>query len=157
MEKYEKLEQLIQEATTDTSWREEFQQQFENEEAEDYYFEVSLRIIERLEELGWKKSDLAEKLGVSKQYVSKILRTIQNPSITTIFKIQNVLGIKLIGIPEQLAKPQVSALITLKLSSQAKAFEEVSTSYLGEIIYPNHTHITPRWLENQKSNCKLDC
>lgn len=40
-----KLEKLIKEATTDTSWREEFQYQFENEEAEDLAFELKLQSI----------------------------------------------------------------------------------------------------------------
>ncbi|CAM3475741.1 helix-turn-helix transcriptional regulator [Flavobacterium chungbukense] len=152
-----KLKQLIEESTLDTTWKENFQYNVDNEEAESYYFEVSLKIIERLEELGWKKSELAEKLGVSKQYISKILRTIQNPSITTIFRIQNVLGIKLIGIPYQEPVNQLKTLVTIKLSSQEKVLEDYNNSYFGEIIYPNQKHITSKWLENQKSSFQCDC
>jgi len=155
MENDKTFKQLIKESTFDNSWKEEFQFQSENEEAEDLYFEISLRIIERLEELGWKKSDLAEKLGVSNQYISKILKTIQNPSITTIIKIQNALEIKLIGIPNQQPKTQSKNQITVKFKSPG--LMNYPKSYLGEIIYPSQTHLTSKWQENQKSSYQCDC
>lgn len=155
MENDKTFKQLIKESTFDNSWKEEFQFQSENEEAEDLYFEISLRIIERLEELGWKKSDLAEKLGVSNQYISKILKTIQNPSITTIIKIQNALKIKLIAIPNQQPKTQSKNQITVKFKSPGLMNYE--KSYLGEIIYPSQTHLKSKWQENQKSSYQCDC
>ncbi|MBJ2125398.1 helix-turn-helix transcriptional regulator [Flavobacterium sp. IB48] len=144
-----KLKQLIEEATFNNTWKEKFQFQLDNEESEDFLFEISLRIIERLEELGWKKSKLAEELGVSKQYVSKLLRSKQNLSIETIFKIQRVIGRKLIEVAESSPK---NYSVTFKWSANQQPI--VATP-----IYANNynfqKHSTPKWLnvENSKFHC----
>ncbi|WP_053004290.1 helix-turn-helix transcriptional regulator [Flavobacterium sp. ABG] len=136
-----KLKQLIEETTFDNSWKEKFQFQLDNEESEDFLFELSLRIIMRLEELGWKKSKLADELNVSKQYVSKLLRSRENLSITTIFKIQKVLGIKLIEIPELSPKKHV---VTITWTARQQPF--ISSPIYQKSNYNFQKHSTPKWL-----------
>ena len=157
MENNKRLRQLIEKSTFDNSWKEDFQLQLENEELDDFNFELSLRIIERLEELGWKKSKLAQELGVSKQYVSKILKTKQTPNIPTVFKIQKLLGIKLIGIPGQNPKTQHKTQITIKFQDQAQTLIKNSTSNLNKIIYPNQKQLNSKWLEERKSKSPFHC
>jgi transcriptional regulator with XRE-family HTH domain len=153
-----KLKRLIEEATLDNSWREKFQFQLDNEETEDFLFELSLRIVMRLEELGWTKSKLAEELNVTKQYVSKLLRSRENLSITTIFKIQNVLGMKLIEIPKQ-NKNKERLQITIQLQPETKV-RETNTINLNSIKYSNHKQFNnSKWLkeENLKSKSHFPC
>ncbi|WP_276380717.1 helix-turn-helix transcriptional regulator [Flavobacterium sp. H4147] len=154
MENNKILKQLIEESTSEHSWKEEFQLQLENEESEDFFFELSLRIITRLEELGWKKSKLAEELGVTKQYVSKLLRSKQNLGLETIFKIQKVLGVKLIEIPELNPKKQEKAQITIKLESKRQTLGS-NNIYVEKITYPNQKQLNSKWLHevNSKYHC----
>jgi transcriptional regulator with XRE-family HTH domain len=138
----------------DTSWKEDFQLQIENEEVEDFFFELSIRIMERLEELGWKKSKLAEELGVSKQYVSKLLRANENLGVNTIYKISKVLGIRLIQIPEQ--KPKEKAIVTIKLQSQSVDYN-IGQYFKGEINYSIQKQFNTKWQEAEKLQFQSRC
>jgi ribosome-binding protein aMBF1 (putative translation factor) len=56
---------------------------------------VALRILEILEEREMSQNDLAVKLNVSRQQVSKILKGQENLTIETISKLEDALGIRL--------------------------------------------------------------
>ena len=60
--------------------------------------DISLRILDALEELGWNKARLAKELGVSPQQVSKYVRGEENFKLETICKLEKVLGKELIGV-----------------------------------------------------------
>ena len=49
-----------------------------------------------MHKLGLTQKDLAERMGCSQQYVSKVLRGQENLSIETICKIENALEIELL-------------------------------------------------------------
>lgn len=54
---------------------------------------VALAIIDYMQENGYKRADIAEKLGVSPQYVSKLLSGKENLSFKSIANIEEKLGI----------------------------------------------------------------
>ncbi len=56
---------------------------------------VALKVLDVLEEKGMTQSQLAEKLGVSRQQVSKIVKGQENLTIETISKLEVALGVKL--------------------------------------------------------------
>ena len=60
--------------------------------------DISLRILDALEELGWNKARLAKELGVSPQQVSKYVRGEENFKLETLCKLEQVLGIELIRV-----------------------------------------------------------
>lgn len=155
MENNKKIQQLVEKSTSDNSWKENFQLQFENEESEDFAFELSLKIIERLDELGWKKSKLAEELGVSKQYISKLLRAKQNLGLSTIFKIQNVLRIKLIEIPKVNHKKHEKAQITIKLQPKTLGYTNVYSA--NKINYSNQKQFISKWQKEEKLKSQCHC
>lgn len=55
-----------------------------------------MRMLDHMEELGITQKALAERLGCSQQYVSKILKGGENLSLETIFKIEEALLLQLV-------------------------------------------------------------
>ncbi|MBS7230931.1 helix-turn-helix transcriptional regulator [Flavobacterium psychroterrae] len=154
MENNKKLEQLIDESNFNNSWKEDFQLQLENE-LDDFYFELSVRIIERMDLLGWNQVVLAEKLGVSKQYVSKLLKSKQNLGLESIFKIQQILELKLIAIPDQnplkLEKPQITIRLEAPTLAYISAFDDTIPNY------PTQNQYTAKWQKVAKSKYSCNC
>ncbi|MFN8366666.1 MAG: helix-turn-helix domain-containing protein [Candidatus Kapaibacterium sp.] len=61
--------------------------------------EIALKVLDALEEQKISQKQLAKTLGVSAQYVSKIVKGQGNLSLETISKLERALGIELIQIP----------------------------------------------------------
>lgn len=59
--------------------------------------DIALKVLLRLEFLGWSKRDLAKKMQVSPQQISKIVRGTENLTLSTIVKLQEVLDIPLLA------------------------------------------------------------
>jgi len=70
-----------------------------NEEWLDKSALIALKILRKLREIQLSQKELAEKIGVSPQYINKIVKGKENLSLETISKIENALCIKLIEIP----------------------------------------------------------
>lgn len=60
--------------------------------------QVALAIIDYMQENGLKRADLAKKLGVSPQYVSKLLSGTENLSFKSIANIEEKLGISCLEV-----------------------------------------------------------
>ncbi|MGL4581908.1 MAG: helix-turn-helix transcriptional regulator [Flavobacterium sp.] len=60
---------------------------------------IALHILNRLTILGWKQKDLAEKMAVTPQQVSKWVKGNENFTIDTLIKLSQVLGFNLFEIP----------------------------------------------------------
>ena len=73
--------------TDDTKWRQE------NEVWLRWSRSVALSIVDYMQENGLSRSDIASKLGVSPQYVSRILSGNTNFSFKSIAEIERKLGI----------------------------------------------------------------
>lgn len=58
---------------------------------------VALKILDRLDELHWTQKMLAEKMNVSPQQVSKIVKGKENLTLDTLSKLQDALDIKLLA------------------------------------------------------------
>lgn len=59
--------------------------------------EIALKVLERLEEIGWTQKDLAEKMGVTPQYVNKIVRGKENFTLEMQIKLQTILDIPILA------------------------------------------------------------
>lgn len=55
-----------------------------------------MMMLDKMEELGLTQKSLAEKMGCSQQYVSKILKARENLSIETLCKIEMALELSLL-------------------------------------------------------------
>jgi len=74
--------------------------------------QLAIHIANSIEAQGISQKSLAEKLGVSPQYISRLLKGKQNLSLETITSLEFALGITLISIPpvEQFELPKESDL-----------------------------------------------
>jgi len=74
-------------------------------ELEALLLDVNERIVQRMNEIGWRKSDLAKALGVSRPFVTKLLDGNANLTMKSLIKVANVLGMKVLldMMPRELA------------------------------------------------------
>lgn len=84
---------------------EKLQLDSENEQWLDRSFQIILNVVRAMRKQGLKQKDLAERMGVTPQYISKILKGKENLSLQTISKLEEVLGIQLLIIPESVEPP----------------------------------------------------
>ena len=59
--------------------------------------DIAFDILERLDEWGWSQKDLAEKMGVSPQYVNKIVKGSENFTLESLVKLQALLDIPILA------------------------------------------------------------
>lgn len=84
------------ESPTPSRWREEAEWRRANKEWLRYSQYIAIRMLSRLDELHITQTILAEKMGCSQQYISKVLKGKENLSLETISKIESALGIDLV-------------------------------------------------------------
>lgn len=65
---------------------------------------IAFKILERLDELGWKQVHLAEKMDVSPQQVNKWVKGNENFTIETLVNMGEILGIELIQVIDRKEK-----------------------------------------------------
>jgi transcriptional regulator with XRE-family HTH domain len=91
--------------TKKTNWFDQFKDLIKSKNYVEYSSKIALKVgraIQANPEL--TQSKLAEEIGVSKQYVSKLLKGYQNLTLDTIAKLECAIGIKLIEIPYSAAE-----------------------------------------------------
>jgi len=97
-------------AIEDKSWKDVAQKEAENSEWLSISALIALRVLNALHQGRGIKSqkELAEKLQVSPQYVSKIVKGRENLSLETIVKLEKALNIRLIEIPAPVSEMDYS-------------------------------------------------
>ncbi len=55
--------------------------------------QIALKVLMKLDDLGWSQKDLAKAMDVTPQQITKIVSGKENLTIETQIKLQNVLGI----------------------------------------------------------------
>lgn len=58
---------------------------------------IAFDILERLDHLGWTQKELADKMGVSPQYIHKIVKGSENLTLETQVKLQEILDIPILA------------------------------------------------------------
>ncbi len=59
--------------------------------------QIALKILFKLDEIGWSQKDLAQKMQVSPQQINKIVKGKENFTLDTLKKIQDILDIPLLA------------------------------------------------------------
>ena len=85
-------------SSTHSKWREEAQMRQENKSWLRYSQQIAMEMLDRMEFLNITQKVLAEKMGCSQQYVSKILKGRENLSLETISKIESALQMDLMTV-----------------------------------------------------------
>ena len=93
----EKLNKLVSDKPS--NWLEQAKWHEENEDWLDKSALIALKILNTLSSKSIFQKDLAEKIGVSPQYINKVIKGRENLSLETICKIEKALDISLIEVP----------------------------------------------------------
>lgn len=83
-------------SATPSRWREEAEYRRANRSWLRFSQGVALRMLGKMDELHLTQKQLAEMMGCSQQYVSKVLKDRENLSIETISKIEDALQLQLL-------------------------------------------------------------
>lgn len=85
-----------QRSSTPSKWRENAQWRIDNKSWLRYSQRIAVMMLDRMEELGLTQKSLAEIMGCSQQYISKVLKGTENLSIETITKIESALELEIL-------------------------------------------------------------
>lgn len=94
--KEEIISKLSEHSSSSTSkWREKAEWRMANKSWLRHSQRIAMMMLDKMEELGMTQKLLAEKMGCSQQYVSKVLKGRENLSIETISKIEDALEMEI--------------------------------------------------------------
>jgi antitoxin component HigA of HigAB toxin-antitoxin module len=85
-------------SATPSKWREAALERRANKEWLSYSQHIAMLMLDKMESMGMTQKSLAEIMGCSQQYVSKILKGKENLSLETLSKIESALGIAILQV-----------------------------------------------------------
>jgi transcriptional regulator with XRE-family HTH domain len=143
----DKLKKITSEE--DTNWIEESEQDLRQARVQQKSWKVALRVLILLKEKGISQTALAERMGVSRQQVTKIVKGKENLSLETIDKLEQALGetlldvpsmIKQTAVPVQYHAPSASDILSINLAQVGVSFTRLLklNPFLG--TYPVAAH-----------------
>lgn len=83
-------------STTPSRWRERANWREENKSWLRHSQHIAMMMLDKMEALGMTQRVLAERMGCSQQYVSRILKGHENLSIETMCKIEDALDLAIL-------------------------------------------------------------
>jgi transcriptional regulator with XRE-family HTH domain len=86
---------------------------------------IALKVLDKLDELGWSQVRLANEMSVSPQQITKIVSGKENLTIETQIKIQNILDIPILASYYETRKNTLKDLV-LKTEKKYNVYETVS-------------------------------
>ena len=90
---------------------------------------IALKVLDRLEELHWTQKKLAEKLEVSPQQITKIVKGQENLTLETQIRLQNILDIPILASYFEKEKVKSSSEVTITTTEKYVA---PKVNYSGE-------------------------
>lgn len=92
---------------------------------------IALKVLLKLDELGWKQTDLAREMGVSPQQISKIVSGKENLSIETQIKLQTILDVPILASYYEDKMKQSQAIVCDQWGEMIK-YEPVQPTSTGK-------------------------
>ncbi len=83
-------------SATPSKWRDNAEWRIANKDWLRYSQHIAMMMLDKMEELGLTQKSVAERLGCSQQYVSRVLKGSENLSIETISKIESALNLSIL-------------------------------------------------------------
>ena len=83
-------------STTPSKWLENTEWRMANKSWLRYSQKIAMTMLDRMEELELTQKALAERMGCSQKYISRVLKGTENLSIETISKIENALHLEIL-------------------------------------------------------------
>lgn len=90
-------------SATPSRWRENAIYRLENSRWLRRSQKIAMEMLDRMELLGVNQKELAQRMGCTPQYVSKILKGKENLSLETICKIEDALDMEFKSVPVPVA------------------------------------------------------
>ena len=59
---------------------------------------ISVKVLDKMDEMQWTQAQVAERIGCSQQYVSRIVKGSENLTLEMISKIEDALDIKIFSL-----------------------------------------------------------
>lgn len=81
---------------TPSKWREKAEWRMDNRSWLRYSQHIAMMMLDKMEELGLTQKSVAERMGCSQQYISRVLKGTENLSIETISKIEDALKLEIL-------------------------------------------------------------
>ncbi|MDE6271124.1 MAG: helix-turn-helix transcriptional regulator [Muribaculaceae bacterium] len=81
---------------TPSKWRDNAEWRKANKSWLRYSQRIAMMMLDKMEELGLTQKSVAERMGCSQQYISRVLKGTENLSIETISKIEVALGLEIL-------------------------------------------------------------
>ena len=111
---------------------------------------IALKVLDKLDELGWSQVRLAKEMGVSPQQITKIVSGKENLTIETQIKIQNILEIPILASYYETRKNTLKDLV-LKTEKQYNVYEIMSNVNLisnyrpGKLMKLNFNNVSENY------------
>lgn len=83
-------------SATPSKWRENAEWRIANKAWLRYSQHIAMMMLDKMDELGLTQKSVAERMGCSQQYISRVLKGSENLSIETIAKIENALNLSIL-------------------------------------------------------------
>lgn len=83
-------------SSTPSRWRENAEWRTQNRSWLRHSQRIAMMMLDKMEEMKISQKQLAELMGCSQQYISKVLKGQENLSLETITKIEGCLGIQIL-------------------------------------------------------------
>lgn len=83
-------------SATPSKWKEKAEARQRNKGWLRYSQHIAIMMLDKMDELGITQKSVAERMGCSQQYISRVLKGTENLSIETISKIETALGIQIL-------------------------------------------------------------
>jgi ribosome-binding protein aMBF1 (putative translation factor) len=95
-----KLNEKLSKLATDqpSNWKAKAKYRRDNREWLKWSAAIAVKVLDALKTQQLTQKDLAERMGVSPQQISKIVRGEENLTLQTIFQLESILGIHVINV-----------------------------------------------------------
>lgn len=122
-----------------STWKKEAIERKSNNDWINRSFKIAVRILREIRsqkpQNGMTQKKLADEMGVSPQYINKVLKGKENLTLETISKIESVLGITLIEVPSY----ETSQSFPINLTESMSALSRASSVSISEDVWSyNH-------------------
>lgn len=141
--KSEKIKERLNKYILDkpSNWLEQIEKYEIDNEWLDKSALIAIKILSTLKSKSISQKDLAESIGVSPQYINKVVKGSENLSLETICKIEKSLGINLISVPyyekSQVITDNFAPLLSFISRNDCMILGSESTDYKTESSYQN--------------------
>lgn len=123
----QKLAQIVEKKSS--TWKQDAEWRRENRSWLKKSANIAMCVLDRMEELSWSQKKLAEELGTTPQYVSKLCKGQENLTLKNIDALERILGIDLMTDKKEILHEVKSTNVHF-----TQAFNILLKSFIDKII-----------------------